>query len=196
MTLLIWAGTDEWQAESAEIHPAENHFAAHGVQLGASPLPYRLDYRLETVAGWVTGTFDVAVAGDGWRRSLHLARDAGGGWTCEAEAEGDPGLPPPGCDPGLLAAALDCDLGRSPLTNTMPVLRHGLHRTPGAADFTMALVSVPDLAVEPSPQRYEHVRTTADGAIVGFSSGSFSAELTLDAAGFLLDYSGLARRLH
>jgi hypothetical protein len=32
-----------------------------------------------------------------------------------------------------LATALDCDLACSPVTSTMPILRHGLQRSPGAA---------------------------------------------------------------
>lgn len=57
--------------------------------------------------------------------------------------------------------AVDCDLGRSPLTNVMPVRRHRLHEAPGAVDFLMAWVSVPDLGVHRSRQRYEHLRPVA-----------------------------------
>lgn len=46
---------------------------------------------------------------------------------------------------GAVRGALDCDLGRSPLTNLMPARRHHLHEHPGAAQFLMAWVSVPDL---------------------------------------------------
>ena len=54
------------------------------------------------------------------------------------------------------------DLGLSPLTNSMPVLRHGLLEG-GERDFLMAWVSVPDLAVHADPQRYTFVRATAGG---------------------------------
>ena len=104
-------------------------------------------------------------------------------------------LPSAGGDTAPLTGALDCDLGLSPLTNTMPVLRHRLHREGGAADLLMAWVSVPDLHVHASPQRYEHLRTTAAGAVVRFSSGDFTADLLVDADGFVTDYPGLGTRV-
>jgi hypothetical protein len=178
----MWAGTDEWRAESADVRPRADGFAATGVQLGITPGPYRLDYALETTAGWRTRTLRVTAAGDGWQRSLHLERGPDGRWSAD---DGD--------HPEL-AGAEDCDLGLSPLTNTMPILRHRLHREPGGAEFTMAWVSVPDLAVHVSVQRYEHLRTTPTGAVVRFASGDFTADLVVDRAGFVLDYPGLARR--
>ena len=59
----------------------------------------------------------------------------------------------------------------------------------------MAWMSVPDLAVHASVQRYEHVRATPSGAVVRFSSGDFAADLEFDQDGFVVDYPDLARRL-
>nr|WP_238431772.1 putative glycolipid-binding domain-containing protein [Streptomyces cavernae] len=80
-----------------------------------------------------------------------------------------------------------------PLTNTMPVLRHSLHRTPGERDFLMAWVSVPDLTVSPSPQRYTHLAPHR----VRFTSldSDFRSDLTFDPDGLVVDYPGLAHRL-
>ena len=88
--------------------------------------------------------------------------------------------------------ALDCDLALSPLTNAMPILRHGLHEQPGEADFTMAWVDVPSLTVTESRQRYEHV---APGLVRYVDRGEFdgfTAELELDPDGLVLTYPGLA----
>lgn len=191
---LTWAGTEAWRAESAHVRQREQGFGVTGVQLGVDPVPYRLDYRLEAGAGWVTRLLEVTARGEGWHRSARLERDDGGRWAYRELAQGDVDLPEPGCDPAGLDGALDCDLGLSPLTNTMPILRHGLHRRPGAADLVMAWMSVPDLAVVASAQRYEHVSATATGAVVRFSSGDFTADLRLDPDGFVVDYPGLARR--
>jgi hypothetical protein len=180
--VLMWAGTDEWRAETADVALHGDRFAATGVQLGLTPGPYRLDYDLETSAGWVTRALRITAAGDGWRRTLHLTRDPDGRWSSD---DGD--LP-------ALAGAEDCDLGLSPLTNAMPILRHRLHQEPGTRELTMAWVSVPDLGVHASVQRYEHVRTTSAGAVVRFASGDFTADLVVDRAGFVLDYPGLAVR--
>jgi uncharacterized protein len=192
--MLIWAGTDEWRAEVAQVDSEAGRFDATGVQLGILPVPYRLDYVLDTSAGWVTRTMRIGVRGDGWRRSLLLTREPSGQWTSEASAEGDVDLPMPGGDSGKLDDALDVDLGLSPLTNSMPILRSHLHEGAGAAACVMAWVSVPDLTVHRSLQRYEHLRTTATGAVVRFVSGDFTADLLVDDQGFVVDYPQLARR--
>jgi uncharacterized protein len=195
VTVLTWAGTDQWRAESAEVRRTADGFTTRGVQLGIDPLPYRLDYDLDTAGGWVTRTLAVTAAGDGWQRTLHLARDVHGRWACEATARGEVSLPAPGGNPATLAGALDCDLGLSPLTNTMPILRSGLHREAGVAEFTMAWVSVPDLGVHASVQRYEHLRTMPAGAVVRYRDGDFTADVIVDADGFVLEYPALAGRV-
>ena len=194
-TLLTWEGTDDWRAESALVLPHAREFTASGVQLGVAPVPYRLDYRLTTTDGWVTAAVALTAAGAGWRRAARLARAGDGHWSFSAETEGTVELPHPTYDQPALAGALDCDLGFSPLTNTMPILRGDLHRRPGSAELTMAWISVPDLAVRVSRQRYEHLRTTDGGAVVRFSSGAFTADLVVDGEGFVVDYPDLARRV-
>lgn len=191
--MLIWAGTDEWRAEAAHVQQGEGRFRAAGVQLGISPVPYRLDYVLETDDAWVTRTLQATADGDGFRRSLLLSRSPSGRWTAQVDAAGAADLPVPGGDTGGLDDAVDCDLGLSPLSNSMPILRHGLHQRAGAVEFAMAWVSVPDLSLHRSVQRYEHLRTTSAGALVRFSSDDFTAELLVDAGGFVVDYPGLAR---
>jgi len=112
--VLLWAGTDEWRAESAAVELQEDRFTTTGVQLGITPVPYRLDYRLETTADWVTRTLQVTAAGAGWRRAVELTRSPNGRWTCRADGAGTVDLPLPGGDTAALAGALDCDLGLSP----------------------------------------------------------------------------------
>jgi uncharacterized protein len=80
------------------------------------------------------------------------------------------------------------DLGFSPLTNTLPILRDSLNRGGEARDYVMALVDVPSLEVERSEQRYEPI----DSRTVRFRSGDFEAVLELDEDGFVVRYPGLA----
>ena len=76
-----------------------------------------------------------------------------------------------------LADALDCDLSYSPLTNTMPIIRHDLHRDDIQRDFGMAFVDVPSLRVRVSHQSYTHLERRDASSIVRYSSGSFVADL-------------------
>jgi hypothetical protein len=193
--MLMWAGTDEWRAEAADVQVGEGRFRATGVQLGIVPVPYRVDYVLDTAAGWVTSRLQVTADGDGWHRSLLLTRDPYGRWSSQTNGAGQVDLPMPGGGTDELNDALDCDLGLSPLSNSMPILRHRLQEHAGAVDCTMAWVAVPDLTVHRSVQRYEHLRSTPVGALIRFTSGDFTADLLVDAAGFVVDYPQLASRV-
>ena len=76
----------------------------------------------------------------------------------------------------------------------MPIRRSGLHERAGSEDFVMAWVSVPDLAIHASPQRYEHVRP----GVVRFVSldSDFTVELRqLDDDGLVARYPRLAERV-
>jgi uncharacterized protein len=84
------------------------------------------------------------------------------------------------------------DLGFSPLTNTLPILRDGLDRSDEPRDYVMALVDVPSLEVSRSEQRYEPFAPD----LVRFRSGEFTAMLELDEDGFVTRYPGLAQRTH
>jgi hypothetical protein len=181
MRALVWSGVEEWLAEHAQVDLLDDGVLATGVQLGVEPEPYRLDYLLDVPHEWITRRLEIAASGAGWRRSLTLEHDGAGRWTADGERLTD------------VDGALDCDLAFSPLTNLMPVRRSALHEHAGSEDFLMAWVSVPDLRVHASPQRYEHVRP----GVVRYVSrdGDFTAELELDDDGLVVRYPRLAERV-
>ncbi|MGH2716034.1 MAG: putative glycolipid-binding domain-containing protein, partial [Thermoleophilaceae bacterium] len=192
-----WVKDDPFGVEFAEIDIGAEQMTASGVAIGIAPLPYRLEYELETRTGFVTSRLRVTSRGEGWRRNLDLRRDTDGVWSAAADEEGQLGLPPPGGEIASLAGALDCDLGLSPVTNMMPILRHGLLDGGGPIEFTMAWVAVPALAVQADGQRYRHLRSSADHHLVRYEAvdGSFAADITVDADAVVTDYPGIARRL-
>jgi hypothetical protein len=169
---IAFSGEEEWLAEVCEIELSADGIVASGTQLGADPHPYRASYELDARGDWITRRLEVAVPGLG---SLDLRHDGAGRWDGRPELDG----------------ALDCDLAFSPLTNLMPIRRHALHERPGTVDFAMAWVSLPDLAVHRSLQRYEHLRP----GLVRFRSDDFVADLELDADGLVVVYPQLARRV-
>jgi uncharacterized protein len=189
----VWLKHERPGCEFAEITLEPDRLTARGVAIGSSPLPYRLDYVLETGTGFVTTLLDVSSGGAGWNRRLVLRGDGAGTWAITVDAEGNPDLPAPGGDSVALLGALDCDLGLSPVTNLMPILRYGLLSGVGQAELTAAWVSVPDLQVQPDGQRYAAAGTN----LVRYEAldGSFSATITVDDDGLVLDYPGIATRL-
>jgi hypothetical protein len=190
--LVLWRGTDEWLAEAAMVELTGNGLTASGTQLGAEPHPYRLDYRLDARDDFVTRSLEVEARGEGWTKRIELTHDGEGSWELRTEGEGvDPG------NTEIVEGALDCDIEYSPLTNLMPVRRHSIDEEEVEVDFLMAWVSVPDLGLHASRQRYEHVSRADTGAVVRFVSldSDFRADLELDDDGLVVDYPQLARRV-
>lgn len=93
-------------------------------------------------------------------------------------------------DPDRLHAVLDIDIYNSPLTNTLPVRRLGLHRAAVGTQVTIeaAWVLLPSLAVLPLEQSYEVLA----GRKVRYRSESFTADIQLDDDGYVTDYPDLA----
>lgn len=195
MRFLLWTGVEEWLAESATVDLSDGGMSASGTQFGADPVPFRVDYRL-AAPQFVTRELELTATTEDWRRHLLLRHDGSGNWDSQAEDEGEvPGGAWNGPLPDL-SDALDIDIENSPLTNTMPILRHDFHRE-GTGEFLMAFVTTPALNIEASPQRYEHVRATKSGSVVRYISrdGDFTADLELDGDGLLTFYPRLARRV-
>ena len=192
---IVWVKEEHGAAEFADVDVTRVRLTATGIAIGSYPVGYRLDYKLETRDHYVTSGLLVEARGAGWRRRLDLRRLFSGRWTARTSARGQVDLPPPGGDMALFKDALDCDLALSPLTNSMPVLRHGLLEGGGPVELLMAWVSVPDLRVLPSAQRYSFVRRSGDLSIVRYESSSrdFVAELSFDQHGLCLSYPAIGR---
>ncbi|WP_229071734.1 putative glycolipid-binding domain-containing protein [Actinoplanes sp. DH11] len=200
-TAFFWERLDVPGAEHALVADHAGLYA-HGTALAVDPVPFACHYELQTDEGWVTTRFDVRAEGAGWARSVRLEL-AAGRWRVTASEQGDldaaltaagharAGLPGSE-DPDLLYGAFDVDLGGSPLTNTLPIRRLGLPAAEAgvAHRISVAWVLVPSLEVVQADQIY----TPLGDNRVRFASETFSADLTLDEAGFLTHYPGLATR--
>ncbi|BBH65648.1 hypothetical protein ACTI_23330 [Actinoplanes sp. OR16] len=200
-TALFWERRDVPGAEHALLADRSGLYA-HGTALAAAPVPYACHYELQTDQDWMTARADVRTEGAGWARQVRLEL-AAGRWRITASEQGDldaalvaagharAGLPGSE-DPDLLYGAFDVDLGCSPLTNTLPVRRLGLLTAEiGVAHrISVAWVLVPSLEVVQADQIY----TTLGDNLVRFASETFSADLSIDDQGFVVDYPGLAKQ--
>ena len=180
--MLLWTIDETAGFDAAWASVNGGRLEADGRAAGLRPRPYWVEYRLETGEAYATNLMAVESRWDGGSARLDLRRQDGR-WTANGEDRPD------------LADALDCDLAACPLTNTMPILRHDLHRATGEHDFLMAFIEVPSLRVVPSRQRYTHLRLLdGGGAVVRYASGSFQSDLVIDADGFVVEYPQLGRR--
>ncbi|MGI5379623.1 putative glycolipid-binding domain-containing protein [Streptomyces sp. CA-251387] len=174
-----WEVSESQGIETAWIELGGDALRARGRAVGTTPEPYWISYELDTADGFVTRRLQVTAESTDGVRTVDLRHDGAGRWTANGERLPD------------VDGALDCDLGLCPLTNTMPVLRHGLHLAPGEREFVMAWVSVPDLTVLPSQQTYTHLGRGR----IRFASGDFRSDIEFDDDGLVVDYPGLATRL-
>jgi uncharacterized protein len=194
--ILAWHGPDPVRIDAAQVVLGADRLRARGTSATSE---YTLDWSLTTDPAWVTHQLSVRARGDGSTRSLELHRDDEGGWSALRQVDG--GETEPLVVAGL-DAALDCDLALCPFTNTMPVLRHDLvaaaqHGRSAAVDLVMAWVSVPDLTVHPSSQRYTVVGPAANGgALIRYTSGTFEATIDFDRDGLVREYPALGTRIH
>lgn len=201
MQVIAWMKTDPVGAEFVEVDRLTRGLRATGTAIGSDPEPYRLDYTLEADDEFVTRRVEARTRGQGWSRVLHLTNEHVGGWRIEADQTGRFAGPAPGGDAAAFAAARDADLGLSPLFNSLPVLRHRLLESDApAVELVMVWISVPELQVRPSRQRYTPVRPAGTApALVRFETvedgGGFRADIEFDSDGFVVDYPGLATRL-
>jgi hypothetical protein len=178
----IWHVVETAGYESAWLELDGLALRATGRAAGQLPQPYWVSYTLKTDAAGVSAGLQVTATVDGSTHQLDLRRGTDG-WTVNGEARPD------------LQPALDVDLACSPVTNTMPIVRHALHRGPGAERFVMAFVAVPTLRVVAVPQVYEHLSLFDDRAQVRYSSGAFTSDLLVDDDGVVIDYPTMAHRL-
>lgn len=155
---------------------------------------YLASWTLSVSPEWITKRLHVDVVGDGWSRGLDLLRHDDGHWTASTSLSGSQplDLARPGIDPSAdLSAAVDVDLGKCPLTNTMPIRRLDLSagsvpRTP----LVMAWVDMPSLRVIASDQYY----SSLDESHVRYESGTrgVNVVLDIDPRGVVTHYPELA----
>lgn len=197
---VAWMKGDPAGAEFAVIQLEPRRLRASGVAVGSHPEPYHLSFELQTREEYLTERAVIETRGAGWSRRLEVEHDVGGVWSASTRTVGELELPEPGGDFAGMQEALDLDLGLSPAFNTMPVLRHGLHDGARTRDFLMVWISVPDLSLHRSPQRYTFLEHLSDGRrVLRFEAigpgEDFVADVEFDSDGIVVDYPGIASRI-
>ncbi len=164
MKLYAWQGPGLFEVAFVDL--GDDRLTARGTQLRAD---YSLTYVLETSQPFVS---------EHLRAEVDTVHGAG---TFDLRRGTTP----------LKDDVLDLDLQASPLFNSLPVLRDRLHEGGDAREYAMAFVTVPELSVQRSVQRY----VPLEPGVVRFRSGTFTADIEFDADGFVVRYPGLAERV-
>ncbi len=144
-------------------------FARHG-------LPCRLDYRILCDSEWHTRSAQV----DGWLGHELI--------TAETTADSAHRWRLNGTIVPTVEGCLDVDLNFSPSTNLLPIRRLNL-AIGQAGVVTAAWLRFPDFVLEPLEQVYR--RVGQDTYRYESAGGQFTADLIVNAAGFVTHYPGL-----
>lgn len=187
--MLAWAGIECLRLEAARLLLGERGLRASGSLVSCQQEgieAFSASYSLATDETGVVQRLTVRTIRAQGEQHVTLTRSEEGIWLVDHGQGG-------AVQRTDFGGALDVDVQFSPLFNALPVRRLGLHRVAAKHDLAVVFVSLPTLEVDRIPQTYRTV-SLGDPAIVGLSSDSFEAELSVDADGLVLDYPGLARR--
>lgn len=174
MTSMLWRRHDGTGLDRAVLERN-----AAGVRLSGTALlvvdndPFEIRYSVMTDGAGATTVVGAHVQGPGNDRRLALTSDGAGTWSVGDEPILD------------LFGATDVDLGWTPATNTLPILRLGL-AVGESAQITVAMISFPEHEVERRTQTYERL----DESTYRYASTTFEGTLTVNDDGLVTEHSG------
>lgn len=135
-------------------------------------------YIVETDTAWRTRRVRVEIAN--LKRVLEISANGIGRWS----DSGGTWIP-------ALDGCIDVDISLTPATNTLPIRRLAPPLGQGV-DIKVAYILAPELSLRAGPQRYTHI-----GDRLWRFHGldiDFTADISVDEAGFVVDYPGLFQR--
>jgi uncharacterized protein len=178
---ILWEGLRWPSLEHASVRSEPGSILLDGLIVAhVDGRPVRLGYRIRCDPEWRISAVTVEVLPDGPR--VEIGTDGNGHWHDRAGGA----LP-------LLDGATDVDISLTPLTNTLPIRRLRLAEGESRS-IRVAYVDAPSLELTAAEQRYTCIARDLHGGRYLYESGSFRAELSVDADGLVLDYEGLWRR--
>lgn len=168
-----WRGLDTPSLEVLRWQETEAGISVHSTLSVGDEQGFAVSYEWQLDPGWRTVWLRVLVEGDE-ERSVLIERTGPASWRVDEEERPD------------LFGCTEIDLSITPFCNSL-ALRH----LDGAGELTTLYVSFPELTLQPSVQRYEHLgRRSYQYVDLGVASG-FTARLELDRNGFVTRYEGL-----
>jgi uncharacterized protein len=145
---------------------------------------FGLVYRIECDARWQVTRLAIRLAG-GTALDLHRKDGNNGDAHAWTDARGVPQDDLRGC--------IDVDITATPFTNTLPIRRLRLERGERRV-IRVAYVRVPELSVSAVEQAYTCIEPNRRYRYEGLETG-FTADITVDEDGLVLDYPGLFTRI-
>jgi uncharacterized protein len=184
--MLTWQAHDGHGFEGARVHfGVGKSFRALGRIVRAEPDgDWTASYRLVVSEDGSVERASFTSATAARERHLTVNRTEDGYWLLDTGSGGTR---------AAFGGAVDVDLAGSVIFNALPVRRLDLLRDVGEHTLPVLYVTQPGLEASVAEQTYR-VLTTGDEPVVEFRWDDFTADLRLDADGFVIDYPGIAAR--
>lgn len=184
-TVLTWTGSDVTRLEQARVQVSGLRVKAYGQIIAAATddhPAFSANYDLVTDDAGVTRRLAVHMIRESGESHVSITRDGESTWLIQTAH---------GTERGDFHGAEDVDLVLSPLFNALPIRRLQLHTTPSeAVDVPLVYLRLPEGTVEAVTTTY-----ASDGSTIAVRSPVGDVSVTTDAAGFVVDYPGLSRRV-
>lgn len=182
---VMWSAWEDPGLGHLRLAVRDDGIIADGMVIGATEgRPFRVAYEVRCDTDWRVRALRVGAPGPE-PPGVDVLSDGEGNWTASD-----------GWAVPELQGCIDADISVTPFTNTLPIRR--LDLAPGeSAELSVAYVEGTELQARPEPQRYTCLEKGDRGGLYRFLSldGGFTADLTVDADGLVLDYPGLFRRV-
>ena len=177
MESILWRGFVFQGHEACRLFSADRRRHLEGTAVFAyERQPCRLDYHVVCDEAWRTRTVTVG----GWlgNTAVDIEIDTGLSrrWGLNGAAQ------------PAVAGCVDIDLNFSPSTNLLPIRRLAL-AIGERAEVKAAWLRFPSLKLEPLSQHYRRLDETTYHYQSG--GGEFTADLKVNASGFVVDYPGI-----
>lgn len=182
--ILTWRAHDVPRMESVRVQLSGNRIKAYGRIVAAATTShpaFSASYDLNTDENGGTKRLSMTVTLAERERQLSIARDEENMWLVQDHQSSKR---------EAFEGALDVDVIFSPFFNALPIRRTGIYQRTDSITLPVVYVRLPELSVE-----LENITYTNDGTGVMLNSPVAETPITVDPAGFILDYPGLAERI-
>ena len=172
-----WRGLDPSSLEVLRVQETSGGISAHSTLSINEDPAFAVSYEWQLDASWRTVWLRIRLEGED-ERDMLIERTGDASWTVDGIERDDLD----GCD--------EVDLSITPFCNTL-----GMKRVAGEGELTALYVTFPDLALQPSRQRYERITTRAYRYVDLGAAAGFEARLEVDVNGIVTRYEGLFEAL-
>ncbi|GAB3460204.1 putative glycolipid-binding domain-containing protein [Actinophytocola sediminis] len=196
--MMTWQGVAAPYLESVRLLVSDGRLRATGRIVAARPSSpvapggsrraeaFHASFELTVARGGEVGKGLLRTTTADEERQISVGRTEDGVWLVD---HGD------GTERNEFDGAADVDVTGAVTFTALPIRRLGLHRQAGEHVLPVLQMSMPDLSVRLVHQTYRTVAVTDDGAVINYSVPGFSADLTVDLDGLVIDYPGIATRV-